>query len=122
MDLKQIDKNEIIAQEEWLILQVEVHIAKLMEKQGVSQRELAKRLDVHESNVSQMFMGKNMSLRKIAKIFMALDASLQVDAIPVGFETTIEPEPQYKTTETTSWRPRNLGLPTQYGINDPKAA
>ncbi len=90
--LTEDDKEQIIAAEEWLVLQVECHILKLMEKQGVSNKELAKRLGKSEKQVDMFFSGKNMKLREIANIFMALESSMQVDTIPFGFETTIEPQ------------------------------
>ncbi len=89
MDIKKADKDDIIASEEWLTLQVEMHMEKLMEEQGVSHAELARRLGVSKNSVDNMFSGQNMTLRKISKVFMALDSSMQVFVIPHGFETTV---------------------------------
>ena len=87
------DKNnedDVIDHQEWLILQVEIHALKVMEKKGITNKELSKRLGV--KNVYNLFSGQNMSIRKISNIFTALDTSLKIDTTPLEFETTIKPE------------------------------
>lgn len=99
MDLKQIEKYEIMKHEEWLVLQVELHIKEIMEEKGVNQAKLAQRLGVGESCVSQDLDGKNLTLRKIARIMMALDSTMVVNTADLGFVTTFEPIP----TPSTNW-------------------
>lgn len=53
------------------ILAVQSEIQKLLNSKGLRARDLAKRLDVTEARVSQMFgdQAKNLTLRTIARIF-----------------------------------------------------
>lgn len=56
------------------ILAVQSEIQKLLNGKGLRARDLAKRLDVTEARVSQMFgdQAKNLTLRTIARIFHQL--------------------------------------------------
>ena len=56
-----------------------VEILDTMDKQGVNQRELAKKMEVSEAWVSQFFNGyKNFRLSTIGKIEVALGIKLEV--------------------------------------------
>ncbi|MFC1762382.1 helix-turn-helix domain-containing protein [Planctomycetota bacterium] len=81
-----------IDHQEWLILQVSLHIEKLMEDKKVNRAELARRLGVNRAYITQLLDGANLSLRKVADVLMALDASLMVNAQPLGFHTTLAPD------------------------------
>ena len=83
--------KERIEQQEWLILQISLHIEKLMEEQKVTRTELAKRLGTTKGYITQLLDGFNMSLRKVADVMLALDSSLSVDTRSSGFVTNIEP-------------------------------
>ena len=91
MDIKdKNNKDNVIANQEWIILQIELHAQKVMDKKGITNKELSRRLGAN--NADNLFSGQNMSIRKIANIFTALDTSLKIDTTPLGFETTIKPE------------------------------
>ena len=93
MNLREVDKKMQIDQQEWLILQVTIHIEKLMEEKNVSKAELARRLGTSNSYVTQLIDGTtNMTLKKIADVMLALDSSLLVDTCPLGFQTTVQPK------------------------------
>ena len=86
------NKEQRIDQQEWLVLQIALHIEKLMGKQSVSRSELAKRLGSTKGYVTQLLDGANMTLRKVADVMMALDSSLKIDTSSLDFETTVIPE------------------------------
>lgn len=83
--------QERIDQQEWLILQVTLHIEKLMEEKKISRSELAARLGKTKGYVTQLLDGANMSLRKVADVMLALDSSLCIDTKPIGFSTSLKP-------------------------------
>ena len=91
MNLREIDQKVQIDQEQWLILQVALHIEELMEEQGVTKAELARRLGVKRAYITQLLDGTNMTLKTMADVVLALDSSMIVKAVPLGFHTTIEP-------------------------------
>jgi YgiT-type zinc finger domain-containing protein len=79
-----------IQQQENLILQIELHIDKLMTEQNVSKELLAKRIGKSIKYVDNLFEGRNLKLREIADVFTALNSSLVVDTGKIGFNTTIK--------------------------------
>lgn len=95
MILNECDKDLRMQQQEWLILQVTLHIEDLMKKHKINKTELAKRLGTDESYITQLLDGTNMTLRKIADVMLALDSSLVVDSSPMGYVTTIENHKKY---------------------------
>ena len=107
-------KNEDlrIMQQERLILQVCLHINKLMEEKGISKGELAKRLGVKPPRITQILDGVNLGLRQVSDVMLALDSSLSVDTGNVGFNTTIKakerPNLRYdnfsKRVTSNAWR------------------
>jgi transcriptional regulator with XRE-family HTH domain len=107
MNLKTTEQEMRIDQQEWLILQVTLHIEKLMADKGVSKAELARRLGVNRAYITQLLDGQtNMTLKKIADVMLALDSSLVVSAAPVGFETTISPAmPEVSYPRESAWEP-----------------
>lgn len=92
MNINEIDNETRIDQQEWLILQVELHIEKLMEEKEISRAELARRLGKKKGHITQLLSGHNMTLRTIADIMTALDSSLVIDTDNLGYHTTIKPE------------------------------
>ena len=69
------DKNEAsLYAEEKLILAVQAEMENLLQRNSVSRAELARRLDVSEARVSQIFSSepKNLTLRIIARVFHVL--------------------------------------------------
>jgi transcriptional regulator with XRE-family HTH domain len=64
---------------ERLLLEATENLARLMQHQGVTGRELARRLKVSPSRVSQMLDGtRNLTLSSIAEAFHALGRSLHL--------------------------------------------
>ncbi|MFC1676572.1 hypothetical protein ACFL3G_05870 [Planctomycetota bacterium] len=91
----QAKKNEDlrIMQQERLILQICLHINKLMEEQKVSKGELARRLGVKPPRITQILDGVNLGLRQVSNVMLALDSGLSVDTGPIGFMTNLKPTP-----------------------------
>ncbi len=92
MNIKDKDNRGMrIDQQEWLVLQVVLHIEELMEQKNVSRSELSKRLGTNKSYITELLDGANMTLRKVADVLFALDSSLVIDTCNLAFETTISP-------------------------------
>lgn len=99
-----------IDHQEWLVLQVSLHIDKLMSEHDVNRVELAKRLGTGKSYVTQLLDGSNMTLRKIADVMSALDSSLVIDTVDIGFNTTVKPLEQQAAGYgyRVSWKPQKM--------------
>lgn len=70
-----------------LIFEVTEAICKVMEERGISKAELAEIAGVSKSNITQLLSGdQNMRLTTIADLLFALDARLEVTAVPVEIE------------------------------------
>src|SRR4030042_4320783 len=77
--------------EEGLILDVSQQLFEVMEKDGVTKAELAKRLDCSKAVVTKLRRGpSNMTLRKVAEVFHALGCVLKLKAVPNDEETDWE--------------------------------
>ncbi len=79
-ELRNTDDYKALYAEEAAIAEVQLLIAELMEEKGISQKELAARLGVSQSAVSQL-MGlspRNLSVRKLARVLFALEDTLFV--------------------------------------------
>jgi transcriptional regulator with XRE-family HTH domain len=89
------DEGFRLYQQEKAIHAVTELICEVMDQQGVSRTELARRLGKSKAYVSQMLDGSaNMTLRTIADVFTALGRALSVEDIPLrrgedGCETQI---------------------------------
>lgn len=76
--------NQKLFEQESLILEVTEAICSLMNEQGVTRTELAKRLCCSLSNVSQILDGENnFTARKVADILFELGARLTVATEPL---------------------------------------
>lgn len=86
------NKNEDlrILQQERLILQICLHIDRLMTEQNVSKSELANRLGVTPPRITQILDGVNLGLRQVSDVMLALDSSLVIDTTEIGFNTSLE--------------------------------
>ena len=75
-----MNEFELGLAEEELIADVQMFIINNMEEQGITRSELAKRLDVSKSAVSQMLSlePQNLSLRKVARVCAVLDAKISI--------------------------------------------
>lgn len=75
--------NRLVA-EETLILAATEEICRVLADQEVSREELAKRMGVGKSNVSQLLSGdRNMTLRTLAHMAHVLDCKVEVAVKPV---------------------------------------
>lgn len=64
-----------------------VQLKRLMERKGLSKKELAERMGVSPSYVTKIFGGDNVSLKTIAKVLAALEEeNLYLHLLP-GIET-----------------------------------
>ncbi len=86
-----MNQKERIDQQEWLVLQVSLHIEKLLEEKKISRTELARKLGTDKSYVTKLLDGANLTLRSIADVMMALDSSMIIDTMPIGFHSSIRP-------------------------------
>ena len=89
-----VDYEELLAQES-LILDAQIAIQRVLNERNVSQRDLAGRLGVSESYVSQMLgdSPRNLTLRSIARVMYALGetALLTTRKLAKGFEEPVRP-------------------------------
>ena len=70
-----------------LIFEVTEAICKAMEERGISKAKLSRRAGVSKSNITQLLSGDhNMRLTTIADLLFALDAKLEVTAVPIESE------------------------------------
>src|SRR4030042_5390894 len=77
--------------EEGLILDVSQQLFEVMEKDGVTKAELAKRLDCSKAYVTKLLRGpSNRTLRKVAEVFHALGCVIKLKAVPAEEETDWE--------------------------------
>ena len=78
-DLLATESGRRASEVERLLLEATENLALLMQKQGVTGRELARRLKVSPSRVSQMLDGtRNLTLATLAEAFHALGRSLHL--------------------------------------------
>ncbi len=69
---------------ERLILETTETILRLMEKEGITRAELARRIGKSKGHISQLLNGdRNMTLRTLAEISYALGHRIRVDAQPL---------------------------------------
>lgn len=98
------DEEKLMFAEEEFRISTQIAIHALLEKLGLSQKDLAKRLNVSPARVSQIFSDEcNLTLRKVARIFFVLGATPTVEVLE-----TKEPERKRKpldlvTGSSVSW-------------------
>jgi transcriptional regulator with XRE-family HTH domain len=74
-----------VLEQEHLILDVTEMIVELMNERGVTRSELADRLGKTKGHVSQLLSGsRNLTLRTLSDIFVALDFRLLPTAMPIA--------------------------------------
>jgi len=83
-------ENERIYRQEGLIVEFAEMVAELMHVKQVKKRDLAKRLGVSPSQVTQWLDGTaNLQLRTVSDILFALDSKLRIEAEPLRLEHTL---------------------------------
>jgi len=96
---KSTPESEALLAEERLVLAATELVYEAMEMRGVSKKELARRLNVRPTEISQRLKGtRNMTLRSLASMLHQLDASADLslrlrDAAPA--RTTIRQTSQF---------------------------
>ncbi|MCY3020138.1 MAG: helix-turn-helix transcriptional regulator [Planctomycetota bacterium] len=76
-------------QQERAILQVTELICQLMQEQGVSRSQLAKRLGKTNGYVTQLLDGEtNMTLRTVSDVFLCLGHAVSVEGAPIKASVT----------------------------------
>ncbi|MFP4105100.1 MAG: helix-turn-helix domain-containing protein [Phycisphaerae bacterium] len=77
------DEMQRLYEEEGAVMDASLVVTRLMEEQGVSQKELAERLGTSRSSVSQLLNGsRNMTIRTMAKLLYELGHRLEVNSAP----------------------------------------
>lgn len=70
---------------EGLVTEAAEFVARLMERQGVSKAELARRLGKSRAYVTQLLRGStNLTVRTLAEVAYALGAEVKLEAVPFG--------------------------------------
>ncbi len=70
--------------QERLHVEITELMCKMLKRQGVSRRELAKRLDRNASQVDAVLNGESsLTYRQIADVFTALGLELRIVAVPI---------------------------------------
>ncbi len=78
-------------------LQISEQISEILDKKGMTQKDLAKLLDKHESEVSKLLSGlHNLTLKSIAKIEAVLDEDIIL--------TPVEASNKYKKIEYVTFK------------------
>ncbi|HZV48245.1 MAG TPA: helix-turn-helix transcriptional regulator [Candidatus Dormibacteraeota bacterium] len=82
---RQNDRYRRLLNQESLILEATELICELMQRQGISRRELASRIGRTREFVGQLLNGsRNMILRTLADLTYALDHRIQLRAVPLA--------------------------------------
>ena len=73
-DTSQVQNYDLLLAEEALILDAQIAIQRLLNERGMTQVELARRMGVTESYISQMLgaSARNLTLRTVARVMTAL--------------------------------------------------
>jgi predicted transcriptional regulator len=76
-------EDELVAAEEAAMVDVEYLLHTVLQRKGVSQKELAERLGVSQSRVSQMLSGdSNPTVRTLARIAHVLEQHVCIEMVP----------------------------------------
>lgn len=118
--LNKISKHDrprrCVEAQENAVLDVQFAIIDLLHQQGLPKEELAHRLGVTKSRVSQLFAaGANPTLKLIAKIFDALDQKLEIKSVPLSWEDEQFIAPW---DDLPDWEEPTLSVPSRFAGND----
>lgn len=86
--LTKTDEGMWLYQQERAILEITELACQLMDEQDVSRPELAKRLGHTKGYITQLLDGRtNMTVQTICNVFMALNHTVHIRAIPANLNT-----------------------------------
>lgn len=112
------EEERLIRAEQYLLATVAFVLADAMARSGVSQREIARRLDVSDARISQILNAAgNPTVRSLARIADALNCRVKFDFAeldPVDRRTDVQPRSASSSREVEdaatpqSKRPRHL--------------
>lgn len=108
------DQFELLLAEEALLLEAQMLIQRVLTDAKLSQRDLATRMGVGESYVSQMLglSGRNLTLKTIARAMHALQAK-----VVIRLETDIATEVEVQVADSSVDAVRELDAETATGID-----
>lgn len=113
--LSETPEERAALERERVILEVTEMICALMEEQGVSRSEFAKRLGTSKSNLTQLLDGRrNMTLKTVTDLLFHLGRSLYVTSCDLaeGPEARYHRRPYWHMSTSPVKVARNMGRPT----------
>ena len=124
------DHNRRLLREEELILEVTEAVSVVMEKEGISKAQLAKRMGRTKGFITQLLSGgRNLTLRTLAGLADALEARVTItvskdrDSMSVSSESPglrvskIEPWSSH-WTQPPVWRESSVSMPLQASADE----
>jgi transcriptional regulator with XRE-family HTH domain len=91
-DLETSREGRRLLERERVYVEATENLASLMEAEGVSRADLARRLEVSRATVTQMLAGnRNLTLGTLSDAFLALNRSLHVSYGPLTNEVQLVP-------------------------------
>lgn len=102
-------------QQERAILEVTELICQLMQEQGVTRAELAKRLGRTKGHVSQLLDGgRNMTIQTVSDLLVALGHAIHFQEGPL--QATISSCPMLSYVDLASWGEHSGSWPENVGV------
>ena len=75
------DENQKLYHQEGLIVEFAEMVVELMEQKGIKKKDIARKLDVSASQITQWLDGSaNLQLRTVSDILFTLDSKLKMEA------------------------------------------
>ncbi len=118
--LKDEEFRRLFAQED-LIMEVTETLCELLEKEGVSRKELADRLGKSKGFISQLLNGgRNLTLRTVGDILHVLGYKISIIPYKEGQEEKCD-IPGYQLWHTRPgliWKPGEISFPESYFLDN----
>lgn len=113
-ELENDKEAQKLYEEEGFVLEVTEAICELMQKQSIKRVELANRLGVDKSYVTNLLDGSsNMTLKTIADVLFCLDsrARIQIEPLREAIEDFSEVSDILVSSKSNDYKPYNLRVP-----------